>query len=101
MGKPSKLKPRIKTVSTSVKTVQPVERIRGREHGRIKKRILLRDGFECAVCGHVAVDLIMDHIVPICDGGPESQDNLQLLCLPCHNLKSAKEAEERSFGGAK
>ena len=99
MGKPSKLKPRIQTIDTSVQAVKPVERIRGREHGRIKKRILLRDGFECQVCGHVAVDLIVDHRVPLAIGGAESDENRQLLCPTCHDVKSAKEAEERSLGG--
>ncbi len=41
----------------------------------------------CAMCGHIAT--IADHIKEINDGGAKYDlDNLQSLCLPCHNTKT-------------
>jgi len=41
----------------------------------------------CKMCGHIAT--IADHIEEISDGGAKYDlDNLQSLCLPCHNAKT-------------
>lgn len=37
-----------------------------------------------------------DHIVELVDGGTHTLDNMQTLCIPCHNKKSAKNAGERA-----
>lgn len=37
-----------------------------------------------------------DHIVPLIDGGANADENLQLLCEPCHKAKTAAEAGERA-----
>lgn len=38
-----------------------------------------------------------DHIVPLWEkGGTDDEDNRQLLCVPCHKVKSAEEARRRA-----
>lgn len=37
-----------------------------------------------------------DHIVPLIDGGPNTLDNAQTLCLPHHRAKTAAEATARA-----
>lgn len=37
-----------------------------------------------------------DHIVPLIDGGPNTMDNAQTLCLPHHRAKTAAEARARA-----
>lgn len=39
----------------------------------------------------------VDHIIPVADGGPYfDMDNLQVLCAPCHRIKSSLENVSRS-----
>lgn len=37
-----------------------------------------------------------DHLVPLADGGANDDQNLQLLCQPCHRDKTAAEATARA-----
>lgn len=42
-----------------------------------------RDGHACVFCG--ATDqLSLDHIVRYRDGGPDTVENLRVLCMPCN-----------------
>jgi 5-methylcytosine-specific restriction endonuclease McrA len=55
--------------------------------------ILRAQGNRCAYC---KVDLKqikkqVDHIVPLVRGGSNGRSNLQYLCQPCNNTKSAKD----------
>ena len=38
----------------------------------------------------------VDHIVPLWAGGVNEDENLQLLCVPCHKVKTAREATQRA-----
>jgi 5-methylcytosine-specific restriction protein A len=50
---------------------------------------------ECMKSGIVAVASIVDHIIPIRQGGdPWSLDNTQSLCEKCHNKKRRKERDD-------
>ena len=69
--------------------------------------ILERDGYLCQQClrdGRPTplkvrpYDHAVDHIIPKAKGGTDDPDNLQSLCAPCHDAKSAAEA---TFGRAK
>ena len=76
----------------------------------------LRVSYPCACCGHKfpKKDIQVDHIVPIGYGaytGLEdalsyseliycSYDNLQILCRPCHTIKTNKEKANKSFHNA-
>lgn len=53
----------------------------------------------CQRSGRVSVAAEVDHIVPLHQGGADDETNLQSLCAPCHQAKTAREAAGR--GGAK
>lgn len=40
----------------------------------------------------------LDHIVPLCEGGSDDPDNLQVLCACCHAAKSKHELHYRRTG---
>ena len=54
-----------------------------------RARILERDGYKCQQCGSEDQPCI-DHIIPVSRGGDSSDDNLQVLCLPCNTKKGNK-----------
>lgn len=65
---------------------------------RRARRAVLRRAWRCARCGAIAEHV--DHIVPIADGGALlDAENLQPLCAPCHNAKSATERAARDARG--
>ncbi|MCX2816489.1 MULTISPECIES: HNH endonuclease [Pseudomonas] len=64
----------------------------GRPWRRIRDRILLRDQYTCRACGLVTKDLEVDHIINVAEGGSDDDSNLQALCVPCHQEKTAAEA---------
>ena len=50
------------------------------------------------MCGKILVTgHNVDHIIPIESKSPEhlkyGEDNLQLLCIPCHNIKSKEDPQ--------
>jgi len=53
--------------------------------------ILERDGFHCVTCGSGGkssrVILEVDHIIPRSAGGSNHPNNLQTLCVVCHDIK--------------
>ncbi len=74
----------------------------GAEWERIRKRIVARDKGLCQEClrhGRVTIGREVDHIVPKAEaarrGWTQAQTddvaNLQLLCGPCHQAKTARD----------
>ena len=55
----------------------------------IRKRIRERDNYHCRMCRRPIDDGEVDHIKPLEQGGSNADDNLQLLCRPCHKRKTA------------
>ena len=51
--------------------------------------VLVRDGGRCRKCKR-AINLEMDHIVPVSRGGKTEESNLQTLCRRCNRAKSKK-----------
>jgi len=43
---------------------------------------------ECALCGTFRRTLHRDHRIPRWKGGPNSDDNIQLICANCHEDKN-------------
>ena len=69
-----------------------------------RRRILLRDAFRCQAerdgrkCLRVVdgKEAHIDHVIPLEDGGTDSDDNLLTRCSSCHGRKTR--AEQRSRG---
>lgn len=59
---------------------------------RVKMRVWDRAKGICAKCGAVPILGIhareYDHAIPIVLGGENRENNLQLLCRPCHQAKT-------------
>jgi len=49
----------------------------------------------CAACGRLDRRGQVDHVVPLADGGANTQANLQFLCRACHARKTARENAAR------
>lgn len=64
----------------------------GRPWRRKRAAVLVRDQYTCQSCGTITLDLEVDHIVNIAQGGTDDEENLQALCVPCHKLKTAEES---------
>lgn len=52
-----------------------------------REEALLRDNYRCVRCGRSS-SLSVDHIVNRSQGGDSSMENLQTLCVTCHDKKT-------------
>lgn len=59
---------------------------------RARFEIFARDGFKCRYCGRQAdeVQLVLDHMVPLCQGGSDERENLITSCFDCNAGKAGK-----------
>jgi 5-methylcytosine-specific restriction enzyme A len=55
----------------------------------LRVEVLLRDGGRCRRC-HRAINLEVDHIIPVTKGGETEESNLQTLCRRCNRRKWKK-----------
>jgi len=64
---------------------------------RLRAAVLAREPLcrECQRQGMVTAAHVVDHIVPVQDGGTDATSNLQPLCASCHNAKTQREIAER------
>lgn len=70
------------------------ERGYGTAWDKLRKAILARDGGLCQPCmrmGRVTLANIVDHILNKASGGTDDDANLQTICRPCHDVKTAGE----------
>jgi 5-methylcytosine-specific restriction protein A len=78
------------------------QRKRGSAGVKDRNRIRERD---CGMCQHCKAQGIarlgtqVDHVIALWAGGSDADDNKQLLCDPCHDAKTKREAAERAAGG--
>lgn len=58
----------------------------------LRFEVFKRDGFTCRYCGAQppAVVLVVDHIIPVAEGGPTTIENLNTACEPCNQGKSSR-----------
>lgn len=98
------LKPRLQGVGGRVAVHAPPrqgteQRLRGWAGVQDRNRIRSRDGGECQACkrkGLVRLGGPVDHIIPLWEGGTDADSNKELLCVPCHDAKTALEAARRA-----
>lgn len=57
---------------------------------RVRFAVLESAGFTCRYCGAMApaVRLVVDHVVPVADGGSDDPDNLVAACVECNAGKA-------------
>lgn len=63
---------------------------------KVRYSVLARDGFTCRYCGarpDTGATLVVDHIIPVKDGGSNDPANLIAACQPCNAGKSASSPE--------
>jgi hypothetical protein len=70
--------------------IKPPARLSANVSPRLRVEILQRDGYRCVYCGATPSihELVVDHIVPIKDGGTRDLRNLVTACIPCNAGKS-------------
>lgn len=58
-----------------------------------------RDRHLCAYCGQTfkRTELTMDHVHPVCQGGPDSWMNLVTACKDCNHFKSGRTPEQANM----
>lgn len=107
MPKLQTLKPRLQAAGNRLATLSPVRpdtvpRVRGWRGVQDRERIRKRDCGLCQECkrqGKTTVGSAVDHKIPLWKGGSDDDTNKELLCDPCHDAKTAREARERAVGG--
>lgn len=59
---------------------------------KLRFQIFARDNFTCRYCGRQSdeVQLRVDHIIPVCQGGTNDEPNLITSCEPCNQGKGGK-----------
>lgn len=62
-------------------------------HPEVRHYILKKFNFKCVECGatNKETTLHIDHIKPIVNGGSNNEDNLQVLCKKCNQVKHTDE----------
>ena len=70
---------------------------------RLRRKVNTVGGSDCVWCGHwyPASLLRIDHRVALCNGGTDTDVNVQPLCLGCHHMKTVEEARNRAGGATR
>lgn len=93
------IKSSLPTATKIARAPEPPKRMNGRRGVERRKRIWLKDP-HCANCGRLVAmhQFELDHIVPLHQGGPDEDGNLQVLCNGpdgCHDKKTREEGGYR------
>ncbi len=75
--------------------VTPTKRITGRRLQAMRDRLFKQHPL-CVIClaARRAIKATQrDHVIPLAEGGRDDETNEQALCEPCHEIKSAAEAQ--------
>lgn len=104
MGRLKAMPPRLASLPARVKAMPKVaERFYASAEWRaLLRRIKAARGNWCETCGAcgAGVRIIGDHVIERKDGGADLDPaNVKLLCLPCHNRKTASARAARARGG--
>lgn len=71
----------------------------GKEWAELRRRVLIRDAYQCKHCGRVCgspKEAHIDHITPKRLSGSNAESNLQVLCSRCHAKKTNREMRARA-----
>lgn len=88
----SKPKPKTNWSKWQAKKGSRHERGYGNDWDKLRKVVLRRDKNLCQSCyklGRLSEASAVDHIKPKAKGGTDDLSNLQAICKPCHNRKTA------------
>lgn len=56
---------------------------------KLRFAVMSRDGFKCRYCGAASSsELVIDHLIPVANGGGNCIENLVTACQPCNAGKS-------------
>lgn len=97
-GRLGKLAPMIRTLDTSVARPITFATNYGRNYGggwkKLRDAVMKRDQYLCQPCfkqGLITEAKEVDHVKPQAEGGTDDMDNLQAICLDCHQAKTREE----------
>ena len=68
-------------------------RLRGRGNQR-RRELWLTLHPLCVHCkrqGRITAAREVDHVIALCNGGPDDETNLQSLCIACHKVKTLQD----------
>lgn len=73
-----------------------VPKRKGKRSRNIRETLYGKQAGNCNLCGihFEARNLTLDHIIPQAHGGPDDDENLQLLCGACNSLKGVRTMTE-------
>lgn len=62
---------------------------------KLRFEIFKRDSFTCQYCGNTPPKVILevDHIIPVCEGGENDEDNLVTACFDCNRGKAGNKLD--------
>lgn len=79
--------------------VNTTPRLRGRAGVEQRRRRLARSSYLCEDCqadGRTRLADVVDHIVPLAKGGPDTDDNTRNLCHDHHRARTAEQFGHRA-----
>lgn len=76
---------------------QGTQRLRGRRGVEQRKRRLAAEPLcrDCVAKGLITASTVPDHIVPLSQGGPDTDDNIRCLCADCHTIRTREQFGQR------
>ena len=62
---------------------------------RLRFSVFARDQFTCRYCGRQSdkVELVIDHVLPVCHGGTNDEQNLVTSCVECNQGKADRKID--------
>lgn len=84
-------------VCNYVPMVNQDQRITRSVSNKLKWKVISSQEYCCKYCNSKFGDIPpeIDHTVPLCKGGTNSIDNLQALCVTCHNSKTINQRKKK------
>ena len=74
------------------RVVIPLRKTSGSRWEKKRQWILKRDKYLCQHCKRLGIITIaseVDHIIALCNGGTDDNDNLEAINVECHKVKTA------------